>query len=180
MGQYFNVATMDSDGKVTSYNRRVNGEYTMAKLTEHSWWYNEFVGTMTKKLHRKPTRIAWVGDYSEGEEIVKENHLYELAFSEDEQGVEKDILLLDGKYLVNHSKKLYLDCNAYRERSNEDEDWCMHPLPLLTAAGNGLGGGDYYGINKEDVGKWCWDLISVEDEPPEGYEEAEYTFIDAH
>lgn len=178
MGQYYNVATMDSDGKVMSYNRRVNGEYTAAKLTEHSWWYNEFVGTMTNMIYHNPMRIAWVGDYSEDEEIVKEHHLYELAWSDDAQGVKQNILLLDGKYLANHSKKIYLDCDAYRDRSKEDDDWCLHPLPLLTAAGNGAGGGDYFGINADDVGYWCWDLISVEDEPPKDYEQVAYTFID--
>lgn len=37
-------------------------------------------------------------------------------------------------------------------------------MPLLTAVGNGKGGGDYYGdraINKEDVGLWAGDLIEI-------------------
>lgn len=54
--------------------------------------------------------------------------------------------------------------------------WRIHPLPLLTAIGNGLGGGDYYGINTDDVGTWAWNEISVEDEPPVEYTEVKYTF----
>lgn len=178
MGQYYNVVIRNSRGKVTSFDRSVNGEYTMAKLTEHSWWLNEFVSTITSMLWRDPMQVAWVGDYAEDEEIVKEHKLYELAWSDDAHGVEKCELFLDGKFLVNHSKRIYLDCDAFRKRSLDEDGWCLHPLPLLTAVGNGKGGGDYFGINKEDIGKWCWDLISVEDTPPEGYETVEYTFID--
>ena len=177
MGQYYNVVIKDSKGKVTSFDRSVNGEYTMAKLTEHSWWYNEFVSTITNMLWHNPTQVAWVGDHAEDDQIAIEHNLYELAWN-NAQGVEKCELLLDGKYLVNHSKKIYLDCDAYRKRSQSDDDWCIHPLPLLTAVGNGKGGGDYRGINEKDTGTWCWDLISVEDTPPKDYKAIEYTFID--
>lgn len=69
----------------------------------------------------------------------------------------------------------YLDCDKYKARCNNN-DWILHPLPLLTAVGNGLGGGDYYGINKDQVGGWAWCTISVEDDIPVGYEELEYIF----
>ena len=31
---------------------------------------------------------------------------------------------------------------------------------------------------KDNVGEWCWDIISVEDTPPENYKPVEYTFIE--
>lgn len=46
----------------------------------------------------------------------------------------------------------------------------LHPLPLLTAIGNGQGGGDYYGINQSVVGKWFWDELSISTSAPEEYE----------
>ncbi len=182
MGQYYRAITKDCEGNITTYNRRVNGEYTFAKLMEHSWWNNPFVCTMTKKLYHNPMQVAWVGDYSDEESANGETNLYDFAWSaegdEKAVGVERDELSLDGKYLVNHTKKLYLDCNAYSSRSKDKRGDIIHPLPLLTAIGNGHGGGDYYGKNRKDVGSWCYDLISVEDVPSEGYEPISYTFIE--
>ncbi|MEE3405687.1 MAG: hypothetical protein VZR73_16540 [Acutalibacteraceae bacterium] len=180
MGQYYRPVTKDKEGNITAYSRAVDGEYTMAKLTEHSWWDNPFVCTLTKKLLHNPMQVAWVGDYAEKDEFDAEERLCEYAWGEDadEQDVTRDELRLDGKFLVNHSQKVYLNCNAYKENSLDGHDWILHPLPLLTAIGNGKGGGDYRGCNANHVGDWCWDLISVEDAPPEGYREVEYTFID--
>lgn len=178
MGQYYNTL-IERNGEATAYNRRVSGEYTPAKLTEHAWWENPFVTTITNLLWKDPAKVAWVGDYSNCEEKAIKENLYERAWSDDAQGIEKREMYLDGKYLVDHTQKLVLDCDAYKSASTDADGWCLHPLPLLTAIGNGEGCGDYFGINKEDVGSWCWDEISVEDEPPEGYKPVMYTFVDA-
>jgi hypothetical protein len=55
----------------------------------------------------------------------------------------------------------------------EDEVWkfIVHPLPLLVSEGNGLGGGDYRGNNKELCGTWTRDSISVENVIPDGFTE---------
>lgn len=44
----------------------------------------------------------------------------------------------------------------------ENNGWTVHPLPLLTAEGNGRGGGDYHEQNPdiELVGTWARDSIS--------------------
>ena len=42
----------------------------------------------------------------------------------------------------------------------------LHPLSLLTAEGNGRGGGDYNGPNMDMVGTWARDVISMENEAP--------------
>jgi hypothetical protein len=184
MGQYYNVVIKNKN-TITTYNKKVDGEYTPAKLTEHSWWLNPFVCSLTKLLYENltPCRVAWVGDYAysadglnipDGIDVAK---LHEIAWGENSktQEIHKDELYLDGKYLVNHTKKIYLNCDDYKLRSN-DYGWVIHPLPLLTAIGNGLGGGDYYGINKDQVGGWAWCAISVEDDIPVGYKELKCTF----
>ena len=179
MGQYYNVVTEDKNGNLTAYDRTVDGEYTMAKLMEHSWWYNPFVSTMVKMLYKNPMRVAWVGDYADScVDAHRIDEIYEMAWSDKAIGVKRDEMLLDGKYLVNHSDKTYIDCTKYRERCAEDEDWIIHPLPLLTAVGNGQGGGDYRGSDIDDVGLWYMSEISVEDEPPTGYEEYAPTFME--
>ena len=155
MGQYYYAVIEINEQKVV-YDRKVDGEYTPAKLTEHSWWRNPFVCSLTKLLYENltPCRVAWVGDYAysaddlnipDGIDVAK---LHEIAWGENSktQEIHKDELYLDGKYLVNHTKKIYLNCD------------------------------DYYGINTDDVGTWAWNEISVEDEPPVGYTEVKYTF----
>ena len=166
MGQYYRVYTKNKKGKETIYNRTVDGKYTRAKLTEHSWWLNPFVNTICHKIHHKPLIIAWVGDYAEGEihDIVWDKTVKTSYITEAQ-------VVLYEKYLVNHTKKTYLDCDKYYEKCSDKYKWCLHPLPLLTAIGNGSNGGDYHGINQDKIGIWAMDSISVEEKIPKGYTE---------
>lgn len=47
------------------YDRTVDGEYTLAKLLEHSWWRNPFVNAFSENLYEEPGRVCWVGDYAD-------------------------------------------------------------------------------------------------------------------
>lgn len=97
------------------------------------------------------------------------------------------------RYLVNHTQKTYIDLGehiaanrwtekgAYVKRHYDPfyvYDMCIHPLPLLTACGNGRGGGDYRdqfpGYDK--VGSWAFDLIECAGKRPTGYEKVRYAF----
>ena len=183
MGQYYRPILTNAKGNERVYNRNVDGEYTMAKLMEHSWWYNEFVSTICRKLLKTPMKVVWVGDYAgDADETngIKRDELIRLckkAWKGKGYGVKKNELILDNLFLVNHTKKEYLDCNEYR-KDCEIEGWCIHPLPLLTAIGNGLGGGDYWrkGTDIHAVGSWANDTISVEKEIPQEYEKVSYVF----
>ena len=96
------------------------------------------------------------------------------------------------RYVVNHTKKQYVD-KKHRDMDGAvgltlptaesgggdlDGDDDIHPLPLLTAEGNGRGGGDYYGSDMELVGTWARDVISVERRVPEGYSELVCNFTE--
>lgn len=78
---------------------------------------------------------------------------------------------LDKLQILNDSKKEYVAIPKWKPRS-----WAIHPLPLLTCIGNGLGGGDYHGTRMEDVGRWCGDIIRVADDHPKGYKRVAMTF----
>ena len=56
--------------------------------------------------------------------------------------------------------------------------WQIHPLPLLTAEGNGRGGGDYHGTNMEMVGAWARCRLGLVKEVPEGFTEITPNFIE--
>jgi hypothetical protein len=61
------------------------------------------------------------------------------------------------KYLVNYTKKEYCTLPKYNPAKDE---YVLNPLPLLTADGNGRGGGDYR-IEDARVGSWAYDSIGL-------------------
>lgn len=101
-------------------------------------------------------------------------------------------------YLINHTTKEYVDLESYIEENKWHEkseyrrrrdgrvvnnktyeyDACIHPLPLLTACGNGRGGGDYYDCfpNYNNVGSWAFCEIELTRIRPKGYDLVEYYF----
>lgn len=174
MGQYYRTILTGQNGYEMVYNRYVNCEYTMAKLMEHSWWCNSFVSTICSKIYKNPKKVVWVGDYADSADETNGiagaelNRLCRKAWGGNGVGVKENLFYLDHRLLVNHTKKIYIDCDDYWEKSSERR-YVIHPLPLLTVIGNGLGGGDYHGENMEFVGSWANDTISIEDYVPEGY-----------
>lgn len=160
MGQYYNPVVKDSDGNCVTY-RMTSG----LKLTEHSWIGNDDVEGIAAMLYHNPQSLAWVGDYVEKEEMAEVN----MSTHEDEQripNVPENFDITD-KYIVNHTKNEYINVSEYIQRSTFEEGWTQHPLSLLTAMGNGRGGGDYYSpVNAHMIGKWAGDVISIEDVAP--------------
>jgi len=111
------------------------------------------------------SRVVWAGDYADPEPGMDKN-LNTLT----DNSPDKSFHIImnpqikstkDYQYIVNHTKKQYVD-----KKKNT-----YHPLPLLTAEGNGRGGGDYYGINENKIGYWARDVISSEKEVPDSYKE---------
>lgn len=196
MGQYYRAIVKKQNRRIDVYNRDIirNGEkeYTPAKLTEHSWWLNDFVNAVCLAVYERneKNRIAWMGDYADtflacndlksfnglnGRQI---REMTKRAWNSEGIAVEPTDFTLEGLYLINHTKKEYIDCTKYFNASvmhTKYGDWCLHPLPLLTCIGNGLGGGDYRyktdDSTEEYVGYWAWDEISIEDKPINGFEE---------
>lgn len=189
--KYFNRYVIpDKKGynKLSKWNKEEvdkNGcYYTMAKLMEHSYVDNQFVDAITEELiNNGAAQIAWVGDYAE---LPAQYAAFNPWDKEDEAVSIKYTTpaakhLLSGKYIVNETKETYIDFDKYyknnkwierwtdNEGKNHRTEWCIHPIPLLTAIGNGLGGGDYHGTDMSCVGDWAFDLIRIADKAPEGY-----------
>jgi hypothetical protein len=200
MGQYYMPLVIDANGnmKTLCSHDFDNG----LKLMEHSWIGNNFVNAVTSLIMNNPCKIAWIGDYSneyEGcayEKIPHEEFMkfYNAAWDErdrykigKEKFVEQDFNLINDRtrrmYLINHTQKTAINIGEYIVQNiciNGDwKGWCVNPLPLLTACGNGRGGGDYNyhaKIGIEDVGTWAFDMIEVAEEIPNGYESVMYKF----
>lgn len=175
MGQYY-----------VSYIKTEGGEKILSprggvKLMEHSWWNNSFCDGVAKLIYGKPSIVGWIGDYANDvgcdPEIYKK--CWEKGLTQDFEG-DEDFSLF-GKYLVNYSKDEWVDLDKYyrnsyaatrKKEKGPGEVWVPHPLSLLTAVGNGQGGGDYGdGLCEDMVGIWGLDKISIEDAVPENMKE---------
>ncbi len=190
MGQYFRAIVKKLNRRIDVYNRNIlrdgKEEYMMAKLTEHSWWRNEFVNAVCLAVYerKEKNRIAWIGDYADtflecmdlktfnGLNQMQIKRLCEQAWGCNGISIPPTDFTLDGLYLINHTKQEYINCTKYFNASvmhSKYGDWCMHPLPILTCIGNGLGGGDYHSptdnSTEEYIGSWAWNEISIEDKP---------------
>lgn len=143
-----------------------------AKLMEHSYVGNDVVNAMYNEILDTPKVVVWLGDYSD----ERYGDIWEKRISDDEfdhifgkvwkepghyKKIEDYVVNLPTKhFLVNHSRKEYLDLADYQDSNPPDEyGFVIDPLPILTAAGNGRGGGDYDGSCMEYVGRWAFDRI---------------------
>lgn len=181
MGQYYRpcilkknwkLATQPIAATVCPYDYD-NG----AKLTEHSYIGNNFVSVVAQLLGGKyfGHPFVWCGDYADSVKVrgkdcdlyTKANEYtykyYHNATSYDTskkydkiRGMVEDEWK-DFKYLINLTKKVYVKLPKYDKKQGK---WRVHPLPLLTALGNGRGGGDYRLKNKK-VGSWAFDRIGM-------------------
>ena len=188
MGQYYFPILGNKDGlNCKVFDRSVDGEYTLAKLLEHSWWQNPFVNSFAKRLYNKKGRVCWVGDYANYDEdfnFAINTALHTPNYEEvwgDTVKLHKSQSIdftLDDKFLVNFDTKQYIDLNEYKAASVDKDGWSIHPLPLLTAVGNDRGFGDFHesNIGYESVGIWAWNLISIKDKVPKGFKKISIVF----
>ncbi len=142
-----------------------------AKLMEHSYNNTNMINTVEVLISKYgnfyKSRIVWAGDYAQ-EEDNSDKNLYYLA--DNYSSYSSYFKNMDFKYIVNHTKKLYIDKTKIRND--------IHPLPLLISEGNGNGGGDYSGNNKELCGTWSRNVISMEYDIPDDYQELICDFND--
>lgn len=179
MGQYYTPVlirdnSQDNSKEIIRFN---SWDYDNGlKLMEHSYIGNSFVETVAMQLYKKPARVAWVGDYadsyleefSEKAAVLKEFVDIERLDGEEyykkpKYDITRNLLML---IIYNHTKKQYVDVYNYiHANSYMEGKWatCVHPLPLLTAVGNGYGGGDYHDCYPDfnKVGMWAGDLLEV-------------------
>lgn len=151
----------------------------------------------------KGFRIAWIGDYLGESDLLDHGMTKEkwttlsgpkvaksitgFDFSRD---FYKDVLDEEGNprfepILVCDERKEYLNINRYRVKAiamrfqygrmkGHEQELIPHPLPILCAACNGKGGGDYEGTSMDEVGSWAFKHVRAvhsEGEVPGGYKD---------
>lgn len=206
MGQYYIPTLIHEDGTIETISSHDfdNG----SKLMEHSWVGNDFVNAVYSRILENPLRIAWMGDYANDYSEAKPES-YHMGISREEftkyyDAVwddratrlpkevfsAKDLAILSNRtkkgFLINRDTGVFLDLGKYIQRATVREGsmkgYCANPLPLLTACGNGRGGGDFFAERAEagieDVGAWAFHKLEYTRKKPTGLKEAIYTFIE--
>lgn len=166
MGQYYRAIILDATSKYV----QTWVPSALVKLMEHSYIGDDCLKKMEALICPDgvfgKSRVVWCGDYADDKSIYE-------ACTDLKMSRPWTADMPSHPYLVNHCKKLYVEIARKFEGSQG-----IHPLPILTAEGNGRGGGDYLGKQMELVGTWARDFISVEKDIPAGYEELVCEFRD--
>lgn len=202
MGQYYKpcqienkkaiewIFSHDVKSKYIGYDGKsyITGEGL--KLMEHSYIGNKLMLCVEKLLipggawYKKP--IVWAGDYAAPEEGTDSN-LYDMSEDEVTEGEQISFKIKNPKplteaqskryrFIVNHTTKQFVDKDSVPSKGN---GWKIHPLSLLTAEGNGGGGGDFHGRDRKGlVGSWARNIISMEKEVPAGYKEMKFNLTE--
>lgn len=202
MGQYYTPIIMGKRYGVqgTLYSWDYNEGL---KLMEHSYLGTDFTNAVLRKIDHQPMRIAWMGDYADDypeddskkrepyQQKLLKNEFMRIFKEQDKKRIRPEPLEFknpedfNGWYLINHTQQTYVDLGEYQQMNGWEEEWdgkkyrmTVHPLPLLTACGNGRGGGDYHDCypDYDKVGKWAFDLIEFASYKPVGFTEEIYRF----
>ena len=179
MGQYYKpIILKDNKSKKTIEKWAYSHDYDNGlKLMEHSYIDNNFVNVVENELKETPQRLVWAGDYAD-ECSGRKSNLYDRTHRNEGKKILNDNQEFNHevyRYIVNHSKKQFVD----KTKIKEIPDWGakINPLPLLTCEGNGRGGGDFRGENKY-VGSWARDVISIEMKQPKDFKEIVPNFVE--
>ena len=171
MGQYYLAIILAEKEESKPEIIRMFMEVIGQKLMEHSYINNSSISYIEYQLTKDgmfyKSRVVWAGDYADKEEGTDKNLHNMTDDLPNKFFTIKMKITKDYHYIINHTKKQFVD---------KQKQKIFHPLPLLTAEGNGRGGGDYSGKGTELIGIWARDVISVEKDKPEGYDELECNF----
>jgi hypothetical protein len=174
MGQYYHALILTEKAEADKEHIRAAIHAFMfnngMKLVEHSYIKNNFMSAVEYLLSPLgmfyKSRLVWAGDYADPEPESEDN-LHRLAEGKEfapHLPANYSEIMENYNFIVNHTKKQYVTKPGR----------VYHPLSLLTAEGNGRGGGDYHGSCEDLIGTWARDVISVEMAKPG----AEYTKLD--
>ena len=161
------------------FEAKLSKEYRV-KLTDGRYGISEMIGSWAG------LPFVWAGDYADPEikkstmhsaRVIEENgltgdnvyrNIYDLASKEKKADFNLRGFTV-GQYFLFHiynlDKQEYVVMKDYLINANINYGFIVHPLPLLTADGNGRGGGDFRG-DSTDVGRWKKDRIVVSERKP--------------
>ena len=174
MGQYYLPTLQDVNGDGSFKTFHSHDYDNGLKLMEHSYIGNNFVAAVLSELVDKPMALWWLGDYAEDEDFIDGRRLHEHTrislWNDDRIRVtptkENQEWKYEGAYVLIYTTKEYIKLPP------DSDDLIICPVCLLTAVGNGKGGGDYRGERQDFVGIWAGMELQVvfnENEIPQDF-----------
>jgi hypothetical protein len=162
------------------------------KLMEHAYQDSPLMKVVESLIQPNSifykSRLVWGGDYADKEQGSDQNlhNMCDKYQRWSDQNIAKNYNPLSYPFLINHTRQEYVDKRKIRpytfwpatSNPHANQPVQIHPLALLTAEGNGRGGGDYRGNDEGYCGLWARDIISVDSTVPSGYSETFYDFIE--
>lgn len=130
------------------------------KLIEFSNFNSSIVDVICKELYNETCKVFVVGDYAEAKDNINSssplvnNWFLDILRGSNEVDYKTTVFNMNGKIVLNYTKGLY-----YKITNQEP-----FKLFFLCSIGNGKGSGDYYGVAKNECGKWFGDSIRILDE----------------
>lgn len=164
MGQYYMPVIKRGDKLRRVYSHDFDNGL---KLTEHSYVGNDFVNVVANDLVDNPAQLYWCGDYAEIGDFSSESmfkKIYGYAWNRTKhsrttvENPNEEFDWSDDWYYVNETKKQY----ALMPKQGY---FVFSPISLLTAIGNGRGGGDYRRDNSM-IGYWAGDKVYLSKTKP--------------
>ena len=152
---------------------RVSADGTTTKINQYVYY---MLSNPKKDIYEKVKQNdSWYRTYEEYEKAVNDRKERITAYENEKEKMNcerKPYINYNGKFnstdkfIYNITRNEYIEMNTYVKRSMEDvssEGYirCLHPLPILTSTSNGQGSRDYYGINEDYAGRWCYDEIVI-------------------
>lgn len=145
-------------------------------------YYNKCWNDNASKYHDttlvKPINELWSGKFNHETKMWEDSYDPFMNFVDE---------LVKNVYLINKTRKEYISLKRWfnecvgNDYDHDNKRFAFHPLPLLTACGNGLGGGDFHQgdrYNCKYIGYWAFNNLYFSNEPPKNYKEAEYLYDD--
>lgn len=170
MGQYYMPVIKRGNKLRRVYSHDFGNGF---KLMEHSYVDNDFINVIANNLVDNPAQLYWCGDYAEADDFISESmfkRIYDYAWCRKKNRsttLEDRNINFDWNkdwYYINVTKKKYIEMP-------KPGRWIYSPISLLTAIGNGRGGGDYRGDNQM-IGAWAGDKVYLsETKPNEQFED---------
>lgn len=179
MGQYYKAIV-----QATKYNENreeIKKQFVISpfnfneglKLCENAYKKSPLVKFVTNFMYHLnqedwKTQLVWLGDYA-NQSFGNIDLYVDLKENQVKLNVEDGVIvsaMVDGfdgvidmtkdhHYLVNHDRNEYINTS--------ENVGAYSQLALLSADGNGKGGGDYWGANWREVGLWRYHDITIMD-----------------
>ena len=166
MGQYYMPVIKRGNKLRRVYSHDFNNGI---KLTEHSYVENNFVNVVANEIVDNPAQLYWLGDYAEEDDFKSPTlfkTIYGYAWERERnrgttvENVNEAFDWHQDWYYINDTKKEFL-----LMPKPSGIDWVFTPISLLTAIGNGRGGGDYHEEN-DMIGYWAGDKVYLSRNKP--------------